>query len=247
MKDYRQSHTEERIAKQYEEVVYKAGSYDDMLWQWEKNMLLKELAELQKEMSRVAYLDFGCGTGRILVYLEDKVGRAVGVDPAKAMIQIARERARHSELVVADITKNDVLSGQAFDLITAFRIFLNSQPELREDMFRVLAPKLRGADARFIFNIHGNLWSYRLFSKAWYWLRGRRLNTMTARQARSLAVRHGLEVERWYGFGVKPKFLYRLFGPRFMFAVDSALSKIPGLKYISYDLVFVCRQARNTH
>ena len=245
MKDYRVSHTEERIAKQYEEVVYKECSYDDMLWKWEQGILTREVVELKSVVSDIEYLDFGCGTGRILGFLEEKVSRAVGVDPAEAMVTIARGRIKRADLIVADITRHDVLSGQVFDLITAFRIFLNSQPELRDEMFQVLTPKLRGADARFIFNIHGNLWSHRLFSKLWYKLQGKRLNTMTVRQIHRLAEKHGLEVVRWYGFGVKPKFLYRLLGAKFMFAADSLLSKIPGMRYLSYDLVFVCRKSRS--
>ena len=246
MKDYRLSHTSERIVKQYEEVIYHAGSYDDMLWQWEKRVLEQEMRELKKNVRDVEYFDFGCGTGRILVFLEGDAVRSVGVDNAEAMIRVARERVKNAELVVADITHTDALSGNVFDLITAFRVFLNSQPPLREEMLAVLVPKLRDEYSIFIFNIHGNLASYRFFTKLWYMARGQRLNTMTVGEAKRMAERHGLEVIRWYGFGVKPKIFYRWFGARFMFAVDSLLAKIPGMKYVSYDLVFVCRKARKS-
>lgn len=244
MKDYRISHTSERIVRQYEEVVYRAGSYDDMLWQREKEILKQEVEKLRKQVRDIEYLDFGCGTGRILVFLEEYMRRSVGVDPAEAMIAVARECSKQAELVVADITRDDTLSGQQFDLITAFRVFLNSQPDLREEMLSVLVPKLRDDRSRFIFNIHGNLISFRFFTKLWYMLRGRRLNTMTVSAVKHMAERHGLEIVRWYGFGVKPKIFYRLLGARFMFAVDSLLSKIPWMKYISYDLVFVCKRRK---
>ena len=246
MKDYRLSHTEERIARQYEEVLYKEGSYDDMLWKWEQGVLAREVGNLRKTVGRVDYLDFGCGTGRILLFLENLTESAVGVDNAEAMLMRARARVQKAEIICADITQTDVLVGQQFDLITVFRIFLNAQPMLRDEMCTVLVPKLRDENSLFIFNIHGNLMSYRLFSKLWYMLRGRRLNTMTVHTARKLAEQHGLEVVRWYGFGVQPKFLYRWLGSRFMFAVDTFLSRIPGMKYVSYDLVFVCRQARKS-
>ena len=242
MKDYKQSHVEERIARQYEEVVYRVGSYDDMLWRWEQDILAREIVKLKKVSPRVSFLDFATGTGRILSFLEDTVTEATGVDNAEAMLRHARLRVRNAELILADLTQEDALAGRSFDIITAFRFFLNAQTDLRDTAFRVLAPKLRGADACFIFNIHGNLWSHRLFSKWWYMLRGRQLNTMTIWQAKRLVRAHGLEVARWYGFGVQPKFLYRLFGPKFMYAVDLMLSKIPGMKYVSYDLIFVCRK-----
>ena len=82
--------------------------------------LLNEFTPLKDKL----IFDFGCGTGRILAYLEERVARAVGVDPAETMVQVARQRVRRAELVVADITRNDVLSGDMFDVITAFRIFL---------------------------------------------------------------------------------------------------------------------------
>jgi|SRR3989344_4338755 len=256
MKDYRESHKEERIARQYEEVVYRKNSYDDMLWKWEQGVLGCEVKNFKKQKSAISLLDFATGTGRILAFLEDKVETALGVDNAEVMLVHARSRVKKAELLCVDITNleaelplgssaskwQDVLAGKQFDLITAFRFFLNAQPELRNAALRILIPKLRNEHSLFIFNIHGNLWSHRLFSKVWYAMRGRRLNTMTVSEVRRLAKRHGLEIVRWYGFGVKPKFLYRLFGAQFMFAVDSLLSKIPGMKYISYDLIFVCRK-----
>lgn len=244
-KDYRESHKEERVARQYEERVYGEGSYDDMLWRWEQGMLRREMDDLKANTRTVSLLDFATGTGRILSFLENEVADAVGVDNAEAMLSFARTRVRKAALVRADITQEDALAGREFDLITAFRFFLNAQPELRDAALAALLPKLRDEHSLFIFNIHGNLISYRFFTKLWYALRGRRLNAMTVWQAKELAERHGLKVVRWYGFGVKPKFLYRWFGPRFMFWVDSMLSFIPGVRYVSYDLVFVCKRQNN--
>lgn len=246
MKDYRESHKQDRIATQYEEVVYRAGSYDNMLWKFEQGILEREVTDLKKTVTRVSLLDFATGTGRIIGFLEDEVAEAVGVDNAEAMLIRARSHVKKAELILCDITAEDALVGRSFDVITAFRFFLNAQPELRDAAFRALVAKLRTEESLFIFNIHGNLLSHRFFSKLWYMMRGRRLNTTTVWQARRMARSHGLEIVRWYGFGVKPKFLYRLLGSRFMFAVDSLLSKIPGARYISYDLIFICKRS-STH
>ena len=243
MKDYRISHTLERVVEKYEHIVYQPGSYDDMVWRWEQGVLDQEIRRLQMNVPAVEYLDFGCGTGRIAAYVESKVAHATGVDPAEAMVRIARERVRHTDLVVADITQNDVFSGHVFDLITAFRIFLNSQPQLREEMMNVLVPKLRNGHSVFIFNIHGNLWSHRLFSKIWYTLCGRRLNTMTLREATRFINKHNLTIVRWYGFGILPKVVYRVLGSLWAYKIDQFFSPIPGMRYISYDLVFVCKKS----
>ena len=114
----------------------------------------------------------------MLEFLEEYASRAVGVDISPDMIAYAKKRVKKAELIVADLTKHDVLAGQRFDMITAFRIFLNAGPELSDEIINVLMPKL-GEDGVFIFNFHGNILSYRIFTKLWFMLWGRRLNTIS--------------------------------------------------------------------
>lgn len=238
MKSYRLSHQSERKTKRYEEEIYRRGSYDDLIWQEERKILVHELKKLKERIFRVRYLDFACGTGRIIEYVEKKVDESIGVDIAREMLAIAKERLTHSRLIEADITINDVLRGQTFDLITAFRIFLNAEPPLRDAIFAALAPKL-SHDGIFIFNIHGNTWSFRLPMIGWYRLFcGRRLNHLSYWRIKHLLARHGLYIERFYGFGIIPKPFYR-FCPRISFFFDRLLARIPFIKYISYNLIFV--------
>ncbi len=240
MRDYRLSHQSEIKTKRYERDVYRAGSYDDGIWQEEKKILDCELGLLKKQIPVLRYLDFGCGTGRIIGYLEHKVDKSTGVDIAREMLAIAKEKLRCSRLIEADITTDDVLRGQKFDIITAFRIFLNAEPPLRDAILKALAQKL-SQDGIFIFNIHGNTWSFRLPMVWWYRLRGRHLNHLSYKQIKKMAARHGLRIERLYGFGFVPKVLYRLC-PRKSFAVDRLLARVPLIKYISYHLIFVCKR-----
>jgi len=243
---YRESHKTERKSRMYEELVYKQGSYDDMVWQYEKKLLDMELARLKERVPSVLrYLDFGCGTGRILGYLEEEVGEATGVDNAASMLAYARNQVKKAKLIEADLTEHDVLAGEEYDFITAFRIFLNAEPVLRKEMMRVLTPKMRDENSIFIFNMHGNIWSHRLFTKLWLTLRGRRLNTISYWQARRFAEAHGLFVERWYGFGVLPKVFYRWFGSTRMYRLDNMFARVPFMRYMAYDLVFVCKKIRN--
>lgn len=240
MRDYRVSHQSQRKTERYEYHVYRAGSYDDVVWQEEKRILDRELRTLKERIPHVRYLDFGCGTGRIIGYLEHKVDESIGVDIAREMLALAKEKLRRSRLIEADITTDDVLGGQKFNIITAFRIFLNAEPSLREAIVKTLAPKL-SKEGIFIFNIHGNTWSFRFLMTWWYRLRyGRRLNHLSYWQVKRLVARHGLRIERLYGFGIIPKPCYRFF-PRISFALDRFFAHVPFIKYISYNLIFVCR------
>lgn len=240
--DYRTSHKDKEISRVYDEVLYKQGSYDDALWKEEQCILEKELSLLQGSTSPISLLDFAAGTGRILSFLETRVGSAVGVDIADEMLERARSVVEKAKLVRADITRTDVLRGETFDMITAFRFFLNAEDTLREEAMAVLAQKLRNEKSVLIFNIHGNLWSHRIFTKLWLRLWGKRLSTATKSEMRALVERHGLQIVQWYGFGVLPKIAYRVIGLPVAFQIDKLFSWIPGARHISYDLVFVCKK-----
>lgn len=239
-KPYRLSHQSEIKTERYEHEVYRVGSYDDFVWQEEKKILDREIEQLKKQASQLRYLDFGCGTGRIIGYLEDKVDESTGVDIAAEMLAVAKEKTYRSRLIEADLTVNDMLRGQAFDIITVFRVLLNAEPPLREAILKTLAPKL-SQDGVLIFNIHGNTWSFRLLMAWWYRLGGRRLNHFSYWQTKRLLAQHGLLIERLHGFGVIPKPFYRLC-PRVSFALDRLLIRAPFTKYVSYNLIFICKR-----
>lgn len=240
--DYRASHAGEESARRYEEDIYREGSYDEILWRIERELLIKEIRALQKEVGKIQYLDFACGTGRIISFLEPITEEAYGVDVSSAMLARAREKVKKSQLIDADLTTNDVLRDKTFNLITAFRFFLNAEPELRANALSLLKQKLKDEKSIFIFNMHGNIISHRLLTKFWYILRGRRLKTSSLREAKKLASSHGLKVIRWYGVGVFPKIFYRYVSPRLLLTLDKLFFSLPIFKYVSYDLVFVCRK-----
>ncbi len=242
VRDYRDSHTSKEKSRRYEEDIYRKNSYDDALWWWEQDLLKKEINTLKQRASAVSSLDFGCGTGRITAMVEQMVDHSVGVDLADSMLEYARTKLIRTELISADLTKDDVLKGREFGLITAFRVFLNSSPQLRDEMLTVLVPKLT-RDGRMIFNMHGNIWSHRIFTKIYFLLRGRQLHTSSYWHARRMIVPHGFVIERFYGFGVIPKIFYRIFGAHSMYALDRAVSRLPFMKYISFDLVFICKKS----
>lgn len=240
--DYRKTHLSKEKARRYDEEIYKKGLYDDFLWQWEQGILTRELELLQKRKEKINYLDFACGTGRIASFIEDGVDNSQGIDISQEMIALAREKVSITNFIVGDITRKDILRGQKFDLITAFRFFLNAQPQLKNEAMAALQKLLKDNNSILIFNIHGNKCSHRFITYLYFKLKGRQLNIYSFWQARKLIKKHNLEIVHSYGFGFLPKICYRVVGAKTSFTIDRALYKIPILKFFSYDLVFVCRK-----
>ena len=56
------------------------------------------MVALASEVGARTVVDFGCGTGQLAVALAQRGCRVIAVDPAKAMLDLARER-QGSELV----------------------------------------------------------------------------------------------------------------------------------------------------
>ncbi|WP_348272070.1 class I SAM-dependent methyltransferase [Ensifer sp. Root31] len=99
----------------------------------------------------VAVLDLGCGTGLFLTNLDCK--ERVGVDRARAMLDIARSRPNGGGVNWVEGDARDVRLGRQFDLIVltghAFQVFLDTddQRAVLETISLHLAP-----DGRFIFD-----------------------------------------------------------------------------------------------
>ncbi len=103
---------------------------------------------------RERYLDFACGTGRILSVLAPFFQEVVGVDISESMLYEARSKVEKASFHVVDLTSRDVDIGR-FDLITAFRFFGNAEPDLRRDVLGVLRSKLRH-NGFLLLNNHRN-------------------------------------------------------------------------------------------
>lgn len=102
-------------------------------------------------------LDLGCGTGLLLAHLaqEDEAGarKAVGVDPAAAMLQIARQQPGGERVTWIEADARTLRLEQRFDLIVltghAFQVFL-SDADIRAVLTTIaahLAPQ-----GRFVFD-----------------------------------------------------------------------------------------------
>ena len=99
--------------------------YRATIWRLEQRLLF-EIVRDNFPTEPPRYLDFACGTGRILGHLAPYCESALGVDVSASMLDVARRKVKRAEIIEADLTRDDRLCGQEFDLITAFRFFPNA-------------------------------------------------------------------------------------------------------------------------
>jgi SAM-dependent methyltransferase len=238
--DYRTTHIgPQSWAQDYDRKLFAPGSFDAAVWEREQQLLDRVVHE--HVQCRHSYLDFACGTARVLSYLEGQFQSAVGLDISPTMLDVARERTRTATLVQGDGTSDpQVLRGQRFDFVTAFRFFLNAQPSLRDAAMAFLASTLRDQDSRLLFNVHGNRYSTRALVAAKASITREQFSSMSVRESVRLAARHGLKVVEWYGIGSYDKALLRILP---LSAWRWAEQQVPLPKRFAVYLYFLCRRA----
>lgn len=204
---YRSSHQGSDVAARYDSGFQDPRTAQGLTWQLEQEILSTLVAKYLPGRARA--LDFACGTGRILEWLGNRFPRPTGIDISPDMIGVARRRCVDAELVVGDVTRTpDLVAGQ-FDLVTAFRFFLNAEPDLRTEALsflrNVIAP-----DGILVANFHLNPWSARGLYLQARW-RGRREPMLSRAAALRLFAESGFTVLEVIGYDYLP---YRRDGAR---------------------------------
>lgn len=199
-RSYVTSHTAPGKGRSYDH-IYQTDPWHVYMWSSERRVLSTILADFFA--GRPAHLlDFACGTGRITAFLEDKVETSTALDVSESMLEVARAKLRRTDLRSCDMLKEDSFPGRRFNLITAFRFFVNAEPELRKAAARALAARLT-ADGLLVFNNHQNADApYTRASNGYARLRSLpEGNTLSMAQCRTLMADVGLEIVRVYPVG----------------------------------------------
>lgn len=241
--DYRTTHIGPHSwAADYDARLFAPGSFDAQIWEREQRLLDRIVQEHVPH--RQSYLDFACGTGRVLACVEPRFETSVGLDISPTMLAVARQRVRTAALVEGDATiDHGVLAGRRFDFISAFRFFLNAQPSLRDAAMDFLAGALRDCDSRLLFNVHGNRYSTRAVVAAKAKFTREQFSSMSRREAIELAARHGLEVVEWYGIGSYDKAFLRIL-PLSAWRWAEAHASLP--RRLAVYLYFLCRRKQQS-
>ena len=238
---YRDSHQYAAKGAEYER-HYETQAWEKFLWSREQEILLEILAKYFAG-NDVHLLDFACGTGRITSLLEDRVTTSTGVDVSGSMLAVARQKLKRTQIIEADITAENMLKPRQFNLITAFRFFLNAEPELRSMAIRKLA-ELLTEDGCLVFNNHHNLGSP--WIKLLYARHERKnpegiFNVMSIEQMKDLVESAGLAIVELYpvGFFHPPKVpvSYRLNR-----AIDNVARRFRFLSRFSESPMVICRR-----
>jgi SAM-dependent methyltransferase len=245
-KSYKEKFTTPLSARNYEK-LYSPETADDLLWQIEQEHLNKVIGQLRKKLTRIDYLDFACGTGRIISFVEPQVDSATGIEISPDMIEIAQKYVKDASLQCRDITSDDAEIENKYDLITTYRFILNAEPALRVAGFKALAARLKDQSSRLVFSNHGNPWSYKAlmwpihFSRQYLFGKKREGNYLTNRQARAVVDAAGLEIVDVTGVGFISPRIVKLLPFSWCQKIEAALAGKPLLQSLGVNQLFVCK------
>ncbi len=242
---YRNTFCAKTSAIRYDEVVYRPGSSADILWRVELRILRSLASDVLSGKSNPRYLDFACGTGRIVSAVEDLAAEVTGIDVSQSMLDRAQQRCARARFICRDITRDRVIEGE-YDLITAFRFLTNAEEELRAAALSALRDRLADGGALLI-NTHGNPFSYRLLFLPYHWLKDRLARRplygyLSTGKARGLLERAGFKVEQVIGMGFVPAKLLTFVGVPLASWIEDHLAGMPGIQRIGLNQLFVCRK-----
>ena len=249
---YRESFTGSIRAEAYDE-LYAPDSYASLLWEIEKEFLARFVSNLRVNHQRINYMDYACGTGRVLSFIEPSVDSATGIDVSQDMLDRARSRTGNASLLKGDASEDSaVLGNQKYDLITLFRFLLNTEPKTRSRVVGVLAGRLKDNTSRFVFNNHGNPFSHKMVMLPSHMLRslghprGTLGNYLTHRDILACISGTGLEIESVYGYGYISNKMLRLLGPVRTLWLERFLAGAPVIQVVGVNQIYVAKLRINS-
>ena len=247
-KSYRSEFKEQMKVDDYELNRYAAGSYGSLLWSVERRYLEGLLRRLPVPTDRVDYLDFACGTGRIVAFMESRVRRARGIDVSAEMLEFARQKVSRAELIQNDITAmNELIEGR-YDLITAFRFFVNAEPALRSAAMQSLSARLKDNRSRLVFSVQASLPSHKLVLWSENQLRKalgkpqQPWNYLIQRWIERLLAEADLEVEEVFGYDFFSSKGLRLLSYDRLLTLEQALAGKPVIHRLGGHRMYVARR-----
>ncbi len=238
---YRESHKEEGKGREYHE-SFSSYPHRAMLWGIEKKCLKKIIKKYFYEYDEFTSLDFACGTGRVLELVSDYVKEPVGLDVSSTMLEVAKDNVKSAEIILADITRENVLDGVTFDLITAFRFFPNAEDVLRNDVLSALVEHL-AEDGVLVFNNHRNQSSIAM--KILRILNKGNTNGMSIAEVNQLLRAYGLVIVEKYPLAILPLTDKHMLKPQWLAEfIEKILVVLPFKESMAQNIIYVCKKTK---
>jgi SAM-dependent methyltransferase len=238
-----------------------ANRFELAIFRLEHSILKDLFRRLWSSDSNTAYLDYACGTGRIIAVFKDLIRTKVGVDTSAGQLAIAQKKVPDAEFIEGNVvTEPALLGGRRFDMITSFRLLLNLEPENRGPILRALGNLLTDHGYLIVDN-HMNrysvlgltaLFAHRVLGvpKKPLVPPGKRgiISTMSESEIRGELAAAGLAVIEVHRLFVLPGHgKLQLLPTRWLVPFEAFLSRIPGLRQISKNQIYVCRRTQPRH
>ena len=202
MSSYRTSHMGAGRGERYD--AAHSDKVDAHIW----DAFIKDLVSSHIEISAAdggtRYLDFACGTGRVLKVGAQHYDDCTGIDISADMLHVARQRVPGANIICGDVTTDDLALGEMYDCVTLFRFLLNAERALSADVLRWLADHMPQG-ALLIGNNHMNSASIRGIVTI---LSNRFLSTnhnhLSRRSTTDMLQASGFRILQWSGYRVLP-------------------------------------------
>ena len=123
----------------------------------EDNFEIPTLIELLGNFKQEKIIEFGCGDGELVNFLDTRGAKVVGVDGSSSQIEIARSKYSKLEFVEADLTKKFPFKNSSFEkAISRFLLMLIPNTyRFAKETARILKP-----GGKFIFTITHPFYPY---------------------------------------------------------------------------------------
>lgn len=235
-----------------------SNRFELAIFRLERTILLDLFQRLRLADPQTTYLDYACGTGRIMAVFEGLIRSMVGVDTSSGQLRVARLKLPAAEFVNGNVvTEPALLGNRRFNFITSFRLLLNLEPENRAPILRALR-NLLTPDGYLVVDNHMNRYSIlgltALFAhkvlrmpKKSMLPRGRRgiISTMSESEMRQVLSEAGLEVMEVHRIFVLPGHgRLQVLPTRWLVPVEALMSRVPLLKLLSKNQIYVCRRTQ---
>ncbi len=239
MKSYSKSHIGCNIGTSYDKKLN--NKFENFIFEIEKK-IIKKIIKKYYNGKISNFLDFACGTGRITKIIDKYSKLTIGVDISRDMLKIAKKKYKNIKFLNKNISKTKI--NKRFDLITAWRFFLNAEYKLKKEILLRLRDLLK-ENGYLIFNIHMNRSSiigFQFFIRKKIF-KQKVINTMSIYDIKKLLKQTKYKLIEIYPLAYFPGRLNTLFLPKkILLSIELWLTNKKSFRGLAKDLIVIAKK-----